>query len=326
MKKISFSVVIPVYNAEKYIKVAIESVLNQTYQNFELILVNDNSIDNSELLIKTYTRHNKNVFLFLNSGKGVSSARNLGMSKCKNDYIIFLDADDFLEENCLEKIAAMLEKYEVDIVRFNYNKFFCDKNKIPIKQKLNGRLTENEFERKILPLFLNSYQLNTVWGGAIKRSRIQELRFKENLILGEDLAFNINLFKKAKDYYFMNDVLMNYRQNPNSITHTYNIELVKLRLKNVLYAYAELSVIESNLKRVKKRIEKEYISEFACSFCESGEKINKFYKEMISSTLENTNNIIKPTFKLKVLIYIKSIYCRYIKNILKKVVFAIKEI
>ena len=110
MNDISFSIVIPVYNSEKYIHRTIKSIINQSYEKFEAIFIDDYSIDLSFDVIMKYKEKDSRIKLFKNNKKGVSSARNLGIEYSSNDYIIFLDADDFLEKNC--------KKYCIYLLRF----------------------------------------------------------------------------------------------------------------------------------------------------------------------------------------------------------------
>lgn len=111
-----FSVIVPVYNVEKYLKECIESILKQTYENFELIIVNDGSTDSSVDVIKSFD--DKRIRFFDCTNSGVAVARNFGISKCTGDYFIFVDSDDTINEHLLEKIKKVLDKEKVDLVKY----------------------------------------------------------------------------------------------------------------------------------------------------------------------------------------------------------------
>lgn len=109
----------PVYGVEKFINKSMESLLNQTYANYEIILVNDASKDNSGMICKDYSRKYDNIiYLEHEENKGLSGTRNTGLAKAKGDYILFLDPDDYFEKNMLETIAKSLEKNMAEVVIF----------------------------------------------------------------------------------------------------------------------------------------------------------------------------------------------------------------
>ena len=108
--KIKISIIIPVYNAGNYIKKCIDSILSQTYENFEVIVINDGSSDNSWELLNKYYSDNKKIKLFNQENKGVSMTRNFGIDNANGDWITFVDADDWIENNTLERIVNIIEQ------------------------------------------------------------------------------------------------------------------------------------------------------------------------------------------------------------------------
>ena len=119
MKKDFISIIIPVYNGEKYIGRCIESVINQSYKNVDIILINDNSNDHSVDIINQYIRKKENHIILINNDVtlGVSEARNKGLKYADTEYVLFLDCDDWLDLNCIEKaINKFKENTEVDVV------------------------------------------------------------------------------------------------------------------------------------------------------------------------------------------------------------------
>lgn len=111
-----FSIIVPVYNTKDYIKKCLDSIFNQTYSNYEVIIVNDGSPDNSESIIKKYIKDKKKFKLYNKENGGLSDARNFGVLKSKGDYILFLDSDDYIDESLLEELNNNLD--DVDVLRF----------------------------------------------------------------------------------------------------------------------------------------------------------------------------------------------------------------
>ena len=114
------SIIIPIYNGEKFIKKCLNSILNQTYKNWEVIIVNDGSTDNTELILKEYCEKDSRILSFNKKNSGVSDSRNIGIEKAVGDYITFVDCDDWIEEDTLEKIVAILQEKECDVLRYNH--------------------------------------------------------------------------------------------------------------------------------------------------------------------------------------------------------------
>ena len=113
MFNVLVSVIIPIYNTEKYIKRAVDSVLSQTYQNFEILLINDGSSDGSSGICENLSNQDKRIRYFYQKNQGVSVARNLGLKKAKGDYIFFLDSDDEWKNNLVEKATKIVKKWSL---------------------------------------------------------------------------------------------------------------------------------------------------------------------------------------------------------------------
>ena len=113
-----FSIVVPVYNVEKYVEKCLESINNQTYQNFEVIIVNDGSTDNSERIIKSFIKDKANFKLIKKENGGLSSARNFGLQYVTGGYLLFVDSDDYINNQLLEMLNNELTKNKVDIIKF----------------------------------------------------------------------------------------------------------------------------------------------------------------------------------------------------------------
>src|SRR5690554_2947106 len=115
-----FSVLVPAYNVEDYVFETIESVLNQTYRNWEMIIVNDGSTDKTKKILERYAKKDKRIELINQENKGLLMARRIAISKSKGDYICFLDSDDFWEENTLSEVKKIVEKKNPDLALINF--------------------------------------------------------------------------------------------------------------------------------------------------------------------------------------------------------------
>ena len=185
-----FSIIVPTYNREKYIIKCIDSVLDQTYDNFEVIIIDDGSTDNTENLVKKY--QDKRIKYFKNENHGIGYSRNFGINKAKGDYIFFLDSDDYLEENMLEEVLNNIKNH--DILIFNYKEIYEVDNHI----LLNGFDEFSDYTLEKHPELINKINLgpcNKVF--STKLFKDKENRFPED-IKYEDFPLIIKLFKEAE--------------------------------------------------------------------------------------------------------------------------------
>lgn len=199
------SIIVPVYNSEKSIERCILSILNQKYSDFELILVDDGSSDNSRLIIEKYTKIHKNVKYFYKNNNGPSSARNIGILYSDGKYIMFVDSDDYLKDGTLQTISNNIEKNNYDMILFNYEN---NKNCI-IKQDC----------------FFDFIVLNRLWapwGKVVKKSAIKKM-FNESSSIGEDLKFWYDNRENIKRFLFIDEKLYIYEINANSLMHSKKI-------------------------------------------------------------------------------------------------------
>lgn len=220
------SVIVPVYNVENYLRRCLDSILQQTYKDIEIIVVDDGSIDDSAQIIKQYVEENSNIIAIYSSNKGVSHARNLGIQHSNGEYIIFVDSDDYILPTFCEK---MLQYTQYDLVICHYErKDYCPKTANQLGLESNILVNFPNF----LILF-ESKLLNPPVCRLYSRDLISVF-FDENLEYGEDLLFNIEYVKNCSRIKLLDDVLYYYEYNPNSITSTYQEKRVA-EIKKVTY-------------------------------------------------------------------------------------------
>lgn len=218
------SIVIPLYNSEKYIEKCIRSIISQKYKNIEIIIVNDGSTDNSYKIAKKLESADNRIKLINKKNKGVSSARNIGIKKASGDYIIFVDSDDYLNFDAIEQIYNELEKkyfdliiFEISIIKNNtMKKMKCKlaNNDYKVQQLLNKLLKNPKYIERINSVCSKVYKLDII--------KKQNIKFNENIQIGEDLLFNIKYLKFVNKIKWNNKAIYNYYvENKKSATKKY---------------------------------------------------------------------------------------------------------
>lgn len=214
MEKVS--VIVPIYNAEENIEKCLNSILNQTYKNFEIICINDGSKDNTQNILENYVRKDTRIIVVNKENSGPSDTRNLGIKKATGKYIIFVDADDNINENMIEALVSKQVENNAELVICN---FYYEKDS-KIKNKLsNNKIFTNrkEFLKKF-DYYYTKTLINPPWNKLYLKDKIKD-KFDSNLILGEDLDFNIKYFNEIQRTATIDEYLYNYNiNNSNSIT------------------------------------------------------------------------------------------------------------
>lgn len=257
-----FSIIVPIYNTEEYLEECLLSLINQTYKNLEIILIDDGSTDNGYIIYNEFIKKDNRISVIRKENEGASIARNIGIEHSNGDYIIFVDSDDWLDLNAVEKINNILEKYnECDLII--YNILYNQKQKF--KNMKNQFFQKSEFKNEISKL-IKSEKINSPCNKVYKLDIIKKhnIRFNRKLTVGEDLLFNINYIKWINNCYLLSLCLYNYSNNSNSIMHNYidnkyeqlmyvNNQMINMSYnlnKKVVYAckYIRLKNIYSSLK------------------------------------------------------------------------------
>lgn len=240
------SIIMPIYNCEKYLMDSISSVLEQSYRNIELLLIDNGSTDKSKEIISKICDERIKV-LELNIAN-VSRARNVGIENANGEYILFVDADDSLELDAIEILVDAADKMRCDTIIFDYNK--CKGKKKELQQlPYSNKIFDKKFIKDVIIADLISTKVwGSVWRLFVKRTIILEknIKFKENIKIAEDLLFNIELFNKLDKVYVLNRALYNYNVNVNSslnrykkdnfyINSNFHNELKSLLMKEKIY-------------------------------------------------------------------------------------------
>lgn len=198
------SIVIPVYNAEKYLNRCLDSIVNQTYTNLEIILINDGSKDNSLKICNKYKENDYRFKIITKENGGVSSARNLGIKESTGDVLTFIDSDDWIESDYIEKSIKFFCKYNCDLLKTNYS--VIEKNEEYIRYKYNDNFCKISTKR-MKEILCTEGMFNCVWATFYKTSILknEKIEFDKKIIFGEDLMFQINNYKYFKNIYWINN-------------------------------------------------------------------------------------------------------------------------
>ncbi len=206
------SIIIPIYNTEKYIKRAVESVCSQTFQDFEILLVDDGSSDSSWQICKTLARQNPAIRCFHQKNAGVGAARNTGLEKARGEYLFFLDSDDEWKEGLLEGVISVFERSGCDHVRFQAES--TNESLLMFRLPEEAERTYSQKEFLIKSTADSGYYLNvgTCWAGGYRRNIIENagLRFSEELAHGEDGKFVVEYLLNCREIVYLKDVFYRY--------------------------------------------------------------------------------------------------------------------
>ena len=226
------SVIVPVYKVEEYLDKCVESIVNQTYKNLEIILVDDGSPDNCPQMCDEWAKKDARIKVIHKENGGVCSARNIGLDTANGEWISFVDADDYVEIEYLKEMYYCAAQYTSDYVCCGYNRVYKNKSeKINSTGEINIIYNPKEYIMKLLNV-QNGYGF--VHMKLINKNIIKKIRFDENLDVGEDALFNIQLCKQLNKVVICNKALYNYRLNTNSVVKKYDKNYVEKYTKSMI--------------------------------------------------------------------------------------------
>ena len=320
MKKVS--VIVPFYNVEEYIERSIKSLVEQSLEDIEIILVNDGSKDNSEEIAKKYKKKYPNKIIYLEKENGgLSDARNYAIPYATGEYIAFLDSDDYVEKNMYEEMYNLAKKENCDMVQCNFYWEYPEKN----KRKL-GDIKEYSGKKEMIVKTRVE-----AWNKLIRREILvshPEIRFPKGLRY-EDVEFTYKLIPYLQKVSILNKPFIHYVQRQNSISNTQNERTKEIFdvLDNVLEFYKKNNLYEE----YKEELEYVYVKTV---FCRSLLRIVKIQdaniqSKLLKKTWENVNNKF-PNWKknpiLKKSRALKDLYLKTINKTTYKIYCAILEI
>jgi len=225
-----YSIIVPVYNVEKYILKCLESIDNQSYSNYEVIIVNDESPDSSEKIIKKFIKGKEKFHYYKKENGGLSDARNYGLQYVTGDYILFIDSDDFIEKDLLKRINVKAKENTCDVIRYGLN-IVNEKGKI-IKENTNILEYNYALDDAIKAIILNEYT-EPAWLYAYNSNFWKKYNFKyAKGKIHEDFGLTPIILSKAETVCIIDYRGYNYVQRENSIMSDINYEKIKKRTKD----------------------------------------------------------------------------------------------
>lgn len=253
------SIIVPVYNVEKYLKKCIDSILNQTFKDFELILVDDGSKDQCGVICDNYAKSDTRICVIHKKNGGLSDARNAGLDKASGKYIMFIDSDDYVDKDLLKKCFYKIEE-GYDIVSFRYNKV----NEYDVKANdydnfyndLEYKFETNEERMNFIARDLLNYKVCwEAWSRIYRRDIIEnnKIRFEDNSkIFAEDLYFNLCYIVYVKKMFCMKEQLYYYLVRNDSImrqnSNKSNIDRINVLLKSLYNYYLQNNGLDFYIK------------------------------------------------------------------------------
>ena len=235
------SIILPIYNGEQYLRDCLESILKQKYHNFEVILVNDGSIDSSEAICRQYVNRDDRFRYVQKEHGGASSARNYGLELVKGEYVTFIDADDWVEENYLELLHQSLKENNADISVSTYKKFDVDTNLFYLHafqiNESNQVFTQKELVEKLPQLERITESFEIIGGKLVKKSLLLGIRFNERTQLSENMEFWFKLYLLSNRIAFVNKEIYNFRLQDSEARKLYNaknyVDDIRVRMDRI---------------------------------------------------------------------------------------------
>ncbi|WP_261034218.1 glycosyltransferase [Streptococcus mitis] len=229
MKEELISVVVPIYNVEKYLRLCLDSLLVQTYTNFEVLMINDGSPDDSANICKEYLAKDRRFQYFEKENGGLSDARNYGIECSKGEYITFVDSDDWLKETFLADLYEAITRTGADIALSTYIKYDDSTSvyEVPILGEYYERIwTSDEWIRELPKIEMEDNSYSVTWAKLFKRDMFNVIRFPKGKLI-EDTRTNIKLFLEASRITYIHKGLYFYRIRGGSIIQTVTEKLLE---------------------------------------------------------------------------------------------------
>lgn len=258
------SIIVPIYNVEKYLERCLDSLINQTYKNIEIIAINDGSTDSSLKILRTYETIDSRIKIINKDNEGLSQSRNVGINLATGEYITFVDSDDWIELNFLEIMINLMELNNTDVSLCSYSREYAEKamdkdlgfkdieifNQNDVRNKLYRRMIGPIEDELKSPENLDS--LITAWGKVYKTSIVKDnnIKFIDTSIIGtEDLLFNVYVFNYVNKAVLINKPLYHYwKGNLSSLTSGYKENLIDKWIKK--HSFIKQFLIENNYEEV----------------------------------------------------------------------------
>lgn len=332
-ENIKVSVIVAAYNIENYIHRCLKSLIEQTLKNSEIIVINDGSSDNTLNVIKDYQLIDERIKIVDKENQGIIEARKSGLKLAQGEYIIFIDGDDWLEIEALDKLYTKAKVSNADIICYNAFTSY-DNNKKEKKSMFN--INKIDKDNPLKSLFLDDIKVN-IWAKFIKLNYIfqKNIEFPENISYAEDLATVSSLFMYNPKVQYLEDNLYNYYQRQGSITNTVNSKILEI---NKAICFVENQLKKNNLyEKYKQEFEQmiyNHLLFFNFMTIKNRSKYHKeIYKQYIEKNIFIKNNKYISTLinmypiseRIRIKSYAKSYYLGVTYDLLRNLTIGLKE-
>jgi len=244
LKGKGISVIVPVYNTKhEYLRFCLQSLVTQDFEDFEVIVVNDGSTNGCEAVIQEFAGTDPRVVYINQENRGTSVARNTGLKSAKGDFILFVDADDFVSPGCFKTVYEAMSEKQTDILFFGYATNYTNREMNRVLSAPDPSLWDRDtLELAVLKgdERLGSVEVGAPWGKLIRHDIIRDngLRYTPGLIKGQDTVFMLSLFEHCRSFSYLEYLGYHYRISDVSVSHRYNPRIVDI-MEGTLAAYKD---------------------------------------------------------------------------------------
>lgn len=242
------SVIIPVYNVEKYLKKCLDSIINQTYKCLQIIIIDDGSTDLSGHICDEYAKKDNRITVIHQNNAGAANAKNTGLDNIKGDYLTFVDSDDWVELKWIEKMVNAMDRYDVDVVECGFDNVFMNVVEKGKEYKDGEILTTEEYFRQ----YNDNWVSVIFWNKMFKANLTNSIRFRKERRCIDDEFYTYKVVSNGEKMVRISDILYHYRQRKSSAAHSEenlyqitedNLEVLIERYKWILKKYKKLRKI-----------------------------------------------------------------------------------
>ncbi|MCD7884747.1 MAG: glycosyltransferase [Lachnospiraceae bacterium] len=239
------SVIIPIYNAEKFLSRCLNSIIGQTWSNLEIILINDGSTDLSLSICREFEMMDDRIIVVSKENGGVSSSRNVGIERATGEYISFVDSDDYLDPNTYELCMGAVNDNNPDIIKFG---FFNESSTrvLEFPMEIEGGVEHCNYSTVLYPKLCSYSGFNVVWNGVFRREIILGLYFDATIVSAEDFLFDVMAIVQSRNIYFISNPLYHYVQHDGQTIKKSSPADTIQKIVNIDYAYSFAEKVLSN--------------------------------------------------------------------------------
>lgn len=247
MEQKKVSIIVPVYNVEKYLQICIDSLITQTYSNLEIILVDDASTDNCPVICNMAAKNDNRIKVIHKCNGGAASARNVGLNISNGDYICFVDSDDYVEKDYVKTLVKVLEEKKADVAVCGFWYLYRDY----LKQKGYFGKSVLIKQTDYLQLFLTDWTCGLIWNKIFNKKVINGIRFKEGHII-DDEFFTYKVIMNCNQVAIFEDHLYYYRMRATSVMSSSSEYVERILLDKIEYTIERFENVVKNYPQLKQ--------------------------------------------------------------------------